>query len=74
MLNKPDLNLAGQIGQFVDGEDAAIGARHQTVMNGQFVRNILSAPRRFDRIDVADHVRDGDVGRGQFFHVAIVRR
>ena len=35
-VEQADLNLAGQVGQFVDGEDAAIGARQQAVVNRQF--------------------------------------
>ena len=66
--------MPGQVGQFVDGEDAAIGARQQAVVHGQFVGDILPAARRLDRIDVADHIGDGDIGRGQLLHVAMVRR
>ena len=36
-VEEADLNLAGEIGQFVDGEDAAIGAGQQAVVDGQFV-------------------------------------
>ena len=34
-VEQADLNLAGKIGKFVDGEDAAIRSRQQTVMDGQ---------------------------------------
>ena len=34
----------------------------------------VAATRRLDGIDVADQVGDGDVGRGQLFHVALFRR
>ncbi len=33
-VEQPHLNLAGEIGQFVDGENAAVGARQQAVVNG----------------------------------------
>jgi len=33
-VKQPDLNFSGEIGKFVDGEDAAIGAGKQAVMNG----------------------------------------
>ena len=39
-VEQADLNLAGQIGQFVDGEDAAIGARQQAVVHGEFAAEI----------------------------------
>ena len=42
-VEQADLNLAREIGQFVDGEDAAIGPRHQTVVDSQFVGNVLPA-------------------------------
>ena len=42
-VEQAHLDLAGQIGQFVDGEDAAVGARQQAVVNGQLVRDILAA-------------------------------
>ena len=71
-VEQADLNLAGQVGQFVDGEDAAIGARQQAVVDRQLVGDVLAAARRLDRIDVADHVGDGDVGRGELLDVALV--
>ena len=71
-VEQADLNLAGEVGQFVDREDAAIRARQQAVVDGQFVRDVLPAARRLDRIDVADHVRDGHVRRRQFLDVALV--
>ena len=44
-VEQADLNLAGQVGQFVDGEDAAVGARQQAVVHGQFVAR-CSGPAR----------------------------
>ena len=73
-VEQSDLNLSRQIRQFVDGEDAAIGARQQAVVNRHFARQLVSAPRRFDGIDVTNQIRDGDIGRRQLFHVAIIRR
>ena len=71
-VEQPDLDLAGQVRQLVDGEDAAVGARQQAVVHGQLVGDVLPAARGLDRIDVADHVGDGHVGRGQFLHVALL--
>ncbi len=69
-VEQADLNLPRKIGQFVDREDAAIRARNQAVVHGQFVGDILSAPRGFDRIDIADHVRDRHIRRRQFLDIA----
>jgi hypothetical protein len=71
-VEEPHLDLAGQVGQLVDGEDAAVGPRQQAVVHRQLVRQLQPRPRRLDRVDVADHVRDGDVGRRELFHVARV--
>ncbi len=39
-------------------------------MDGQFVGEVAAGARGFDGVNVADHVGDGDVGRGQLFDVA----
>ena len=36
-VEKAHLNFAGQVRQFINGEDAAIRARQQSVMNRQFI-------------------------------------
>ena len=66
------LDFAGQIRKLIDGENAAVGARNKPVMNCQLIGDVLAAARRFDGIDIANHVRDGYVGRGQLFHVTMV--
>ena len=43
-------------------------------MNRQLVGKIAPAARGFDGVHVANHVRDGDVGSGEFFHVAMFAR
>ena len=63
---------AGEVGQLVDGEDAAVGARQQAVVHRQLVADLAAAARRLDRIDVADHVGDGHVRRRQLLDVALV--
>ena len=73
-VEQADLNLAREVGQFVDGEDSAIGARQQAVVHGEFAGEFVPSARGFDGIDVADQVGDRHVGRGQFFHVAMVGR
>jgi hypothetical protein len=42
-VEQAHLDLAGQVGQFVDGEDAAVGARQQAVVHGQLVADVLPA-------------------------------
>src|SRR6185503_19805042 len=49
-VEQADLNLAGQIRQFVDGKDAAVGARQQTVLHGQFVGEVHPGLGGFDGI------------------------
>ena len=73
-VEQPDLNLAREIGQLVDGEDAAIRPGQQAVVHRQLVGEIQARLRGLDRIDVADHVGDGDVGRRQLLDVARVAR
>ena len=68
------LDLAGEVGQLVDGEDAAVGARQQAVVHGQLGAQVLVGARRLDGVDIAHQVGHGHVRRGQLFHVAVVRR
>jgi hypothetical protein len=46
--------------------------RQHAVVDGELVREDMSAAGGADRVEVADHVRDGDVGRGELLHVAAV--
>ena len=69
-VEEAHLDFPGQVGQLIDGEDAAIGARQEAVVDGELAREIVPAARRLDRIDVADHVGDGDIGSGQLLDVA----
>src|SRR5690606_12149837 len=55
----------------VDGEDAAVGARHQAVVDGLRVAE-PPAFRDLDGVDVADQVADRGVGRGELLAVALV--
>src|SRR5262249_49094405 len=68
------LNFSGEVGEFVDGEDTAIGARKKAVVDGEFIGEVAATAGGADGIDVADDVGDGDVGRGEFFDVAEVAR
>ncbi len=71
-IEEADLHLAGQIGQLVDREHAAVRARQQPVVHGQLVGELQAGARGLDRVEVADEVGDGDVGRRQLLHVARV--
>ena len=71
-VEERDLDFAGEVGQLVDGEDAAVGAGQQAVVHGEFAGEILAAARGLDGVEVADEVGHGDVGRGELFDVAVV--
>src|SRR6266481_844818 len=73
-VEEADLNFSGEIGELVDGEDAAIGAGEKTVVDSEFVGKIAAAARGADGIDVADDVGHGDIGRGKFFDETIFAR
>src|SRR6266481_2572954 len=71
-VEQADLNFTGEVGQLVNGEDAAIGAGQQAVMNGELIGKIAASAGGTDGIDVADNVGHGDVGSGEFFDEALV--
>ena len=73
-VEQADLNLAREVGQLVDAEDAAVGTRQEAVMNRELVGQLQPAARRLDRIDVAEHVGDRHVWRRELFDVARVAR
>ena len=71
-VEQADLDLGGEVGQLVDAEDAAIGARNQAEVHRQLAREI-AALGVLDHVDLADQVGDRHVGRGQLFVIALVR-
>src|SRR6266851_2439167 len=71
-VEEADLNFSGEVGQLIDGEDAAIGSRKKAVVDGEFVGEVAAAAGRPDGIDIADDVGHGYVGRGELFDKAIV--
>ena len=73
-VEEADLDFAGEVGQFVDGEDAAIGPRQQPVVHRQFVGEVESRLRRLDRVDVAHHVGDRHVRGRELLDVAVLAR
>ena len=73
-VEEADLNFSREVGQFVDGKNSAIGARQQSIVNGEFVGEIAAAAGGANGIHVADDVGHGDVGSGEFFDIAKVAR
>ncbi len=71
-VEESDLDLAGEIGDLVDGEDAAVGAGEEAVVHGELGAELLAGACGLDGIDVADEVGYGDVRGGELFDVAIV--
>ncbi len=71
-VEEGDLDFAGEVGNFVDGEDAAVGAGKQAVVHGELGAEVLVAAGGFDGVDVADEVGYGHVGGGEFFDEAVV--
>jgi hypothetical protein len=69
-VEQADLDALGEVGQFVDGEDAAVDPRDEAVVEGQLVAEV-AAFGDLDRVDLADEVGDGGVGRGQLLAVAL---
>src|SRR5437879_1709863 len=71
-VEEADLNFSGKVGQFVDGEDAAVGAREEAVVDREFVGAVAAAASRAGGIDVAADGGHGYVGRGELFDKAVV--
>ena len=64
------LDALGEVGQLVDAEDAAVGARDQAVVHGLGVAE-RAALGDLDRVDVADEVADAGVGGGELLAVPL---
>ena len=73
-VEEAHLNFSSEVGEFVDGEDSAIGAGQQAVMHGELAGELVASAGSFDGIDVADEIGDGHVGGREFFHVAMLGR
>ena len=70
-VQQADLDARLEVGQFVDGEDAAVRARDDPVMNDVLGRETQAQRSGLDRVDVSEQVGDGHVGRRQLFAVAV---
>ena len=70
-VEQTDLDALGEVGELVDREDAAVGARHEPVVDGELVGEV-AALGHLDRVDLADEVGDRGVGRGELLAEAAV--
>jgi len=71
-VEEADLNFSGEVGELIDGKDAAIGSRKKAVVDGEFIGEVAAAAGRPDGIDIADDVGHGYVGRSELFDKAIL--
>ncbi len=71
-VEEGNLDFSGEVWEFVDGEDAAVGAWEEAVVHRQFAAEVLVGAGGLDGVDVAYEVGYGDVGGGEFFDVALV--
>ena len=69
-VEQADLDAFGEVRQLVDREDAAVGPRHQAVVDGELVRQV-AAFGHLDRVHLTNKVGDGDVRGRQFLAVAL---
>ena len=70
-VEQADLDALGEVGQLVDGEDAAVGAGHQPVVERELVGEV-PALGDLDGIDLTDEVGDRGVGGGELLAEAVV--
>ena len=68
-VEETDLDALGEVGQLVDGEDAAVRARDEAVVEGELVGQV-AALGHLDRVDLTDQVGDGRVRGGELLAVA----
>ena len=71
-VEQSHLNFSRQVGQLVDSENAAVGTRQQSIMDGVFAGQMMAAARGLDGINIADQVGDCDIWGSELFHVALV--
>ena len=70
-VQQTHLDALGEVGDLVDREDAAVGARHQAVVQRELVAEVPTLGD-LDGVDLADEVGDRGVGRGQLLAEAVV--
>ena len=70
-VEQAHLDALGEVGELVDREDRAVGARHEAVVDGELVGEV-AALGDLDGVDLADEVGDRRVGRGELLAEAPV--
>ena len=68
-IKKPHLNFFMQVGQFVYGKDAPVGAGDKAVVDDALIGE-MPAFGNLDGIDIADKIGYGHIRRGELFAVA----
>ena len=71
-VEESDLDFSGEVGDFVDGKDATVGAGKQAIVHRQFATEVLIAAGGLDGVDVADEIGYGDIGGGEFFNETVI--
>ena len=74
ILSRPTWMRGRQVGELVDAEDAAIGARHDAEMHHLRIGQRQAPGRCLDRIDVAEQIGDRDIRRRQFLVITLLTR
>ena len=69
-IEEADLDAGLQVRELVDGKDAAVAPRDDAEVDRPFMGIVQALRRRLDRVDVADKVGDGHVGRRQLLAVS----
>ena len=70
-VEQTHLDPFGEVGELVDREDAAVGARDEPVVNGELVGEV-PALGHLDGVDFTDQVGDRGVGSGELLAEAAV--
>src|SRR3990172_11413660 len=71
-VEQSHLDLRGEVGKLVDGEDPPMSARQEAVVDRQLVRQIESASRRTNGVEISDDIRDSHIRSGKFFDVTLL--
>ena len=69
-VEQADLDALGEVGQLVYGEDAAVGPRHEAVVQRELVGEV-AALGHLDRVDLADEISHGGVRGGELLAVTV---
>src|SRR5262245_55647484 len=73
-IEKAHLDFARKIREFVDRKDPTVCSRKQSIVDGKLATKGVATLRRFDRINIADDVRNGYVRSRKLLDVTLVAR